>query len=86
MSGEESHVDEFGILKVQTPGVHRSTRAKYLVERLKCDNFLARHFLYMANVVQDVEPTCFDEALGVKEWDAAMNDEEHSAPLLRWKL
>ena len=31
--------------------------------------------MYMANVVQDVEPTCFNEAIGAKEWDAAMNDE-----------
>ena len=31
--------------------------------------------MYMAYVVQDVEPTCFSEAAGVKEWDAAMDDE-----------
>ena len=31
--------------------------------------------MYMENVVQDVEPTCFDEAVGVKERDPAMNDE-----------
>ena len=31
--------------------------------------------MYMANVVQDVEPTCYSEAVGVKEWDAAMDDE-----------
>ena len=45
------------------------------MERLKYDNFTARHFMYMANVVQDVEPTCFSEAAGVKEWHAAMDDE-----------
>ena len=31
--------------------------------------------MYMANVVQDVEPTCFNEAIGVKEWNTAMNNE-----------
>ena len=72
LSNDESLDDEFGIPKVQTPGVHRSTRVKYPVERLKYDSFAARHFMYMANVVHDVEPTCFSEATGVKEWDAAM--------------
>ena len=51
-SGEESLDEEFGIPKVQTPGVCRSTRVKYLVERLKYDSFAAHHFMYMANVVQ----------------------------------
>ena len=40
-----------------------------------CDSFVACHFMYMENVMQDVEPTCFSEAVGVKEWDAPMDDE-----------
>ena len=60
LSGDESLDDEFGIPKVQNPGVRRSTCVKYLVERLKYDNFAARHFMYMANMVQEVEPTCFN--------------------------
>ena len=31
--------------------------------------------MYMANVVQGVESTCFSETAGVKEWDATMDDE-----------
>ena len=65
-SGEESLDEEFGIPKVQTPGVHRSTRVKYPVERLKYDSFAAHHFMYMANVVQVQEPTCFSDAVGVE--------------------
>ena len=74
-SGDESLDDEFGIPKVQTSEVRKFTRVKFPVERLKYDSFAACHFMYMANVVQDVESTCFDEAIGVKEWEAAMNDE-----------
>ena len=47
LSDDESLDDEFGIPKVQTFGVRRSTWAKYPVERLKYDNFAARHFMYM---------------------------------------
>ena len=65
-SGEESLDEEFGIPKVQTPGVRRSTRVKYPVERLKYDSFAAHHFMYMANVVQVQEPTCFSDVVGVE--------------------
>ena len=58
-SGEESLDEEFGIPKVQTPRVCRSTRVKYPVQRLKYDSFVAHHFMCMANMVQDVEPTCY---------------------------
>ena len=58
-NGEESLDEEFGIPKVQTPGVRRSTRVRYPVERLKYDSFFAHHFMYMTNVVQGKEPTCF---------------------------
>ena len=50
-SSDESLDGEFGIPKVQTPRVRRSTHAKYPVERLKYENFVALHFMYMANVV-----------------------------------
>ena len=29
----------------------------------------------MAKIVQDVEPTCFEDAIGHVHWDAAMNEE-----------
>ena len=74
-SGKESLDEEFGIPKVQTLGVCRSTRAKYPVERLKYDSFAAHHFMYMANVVQVQEPTCFSDAVGVEQWNVAMDEE-----------
>ena len=74
-SGEESVDEEFGIPKVQNPGVRRSTCVKYPVERLKYDSFAAHHFMYMANVVQVQEPTSFSDAIGVKQWNVAMDEE-----------
>ena len=29
----------------------------------------------MAKIVQDVEPTCFEEAIGNAKWEKAMNEE-----------
>ena len=74
-SGKEILDEEFGIPKVQTPGVRRSTCVKYLVERLKYDSFVAHHFMYMANVVQAQDPTCFSDAIGVEQWNVAMDEE-----------
>ena len=74
-SGGESLDEEFGIPKVQTPGVRKSTRVKYPVEMLKFDSFIAHHFMYMANVVQSEEPTCFSEAARTKHWNEAMDEE-----------
>ena len=42
------------------------------MERLKYDNLGAHHFIYMANVVQDQEPTCFSEVVRVEQWNVAM--------------
>ena len=74
-SGGESLDEEFGIPKLQTPGVRRSTRVNYPVERLKYDSNVAHHFMYMANVVQSEESTCFNEAVGTKHWNEAMDEE-----------
>jgi len=41
-------------------GVRRSTRIKYLVQRLTYDGFIAHHYAYMVRVIQEVEPTCFE--------------------------
>ena len=60
---------------MQTPGVCRSNRTKYPLERLKYDSFAAHHFMYMANVVQVQEPTCFSNDVGVKQWNVAMDAE-----------
>ena len=75
LSGKESLDEGFGIRKVQTLGFYRSSCVKYLVEKLKYDSFAIHHFMYMENVVQDQEPTCFSEAVGVKQWNVTMNEE-----------
>ena len=50
-NGEKSLDEEFGIPKVQTSRVCRSTHTKYPMKRLKYDSFVAHHFMYMENVV-----------------------------------
>ena len=83
-SGDESLDEEFGIPKVKTLGVqrmegetslHRSTHVKYPVERLKYDSLATHHYAYMVKVVEVQEPTCFEEAVGMLEWDQAMDEE-----------
>ena len=83
---EMSLDDELGIPIMQTLGVkkameamntklHRSIRLKNSVQRLSYDSYLAHHYAYMASVVQVVEPTCFDEAIGNENWEKAMDEE-----------
>ena len=38
-------------------------------------SYVARHCAYMAKIVQDVEPTCFDDAIGDAKWEKAMDEE-----------
>ena len=45
------------------------------MERLKYECFIAHHFMYMANVVQDKQPTCFSEIVGVEQWNVAIFEE-----------
>jgi len=56
-------------------GVRRFTRVKYHVQRLTYDGFVAHHYAYMVKVIQEVEPTCFKQALGNPKWDNAMDEE-----------
>ena len=86
-SGSEMSLDEeFGIPGMKTLGVKkamksmnenlsRSTRVKNLVQRLNYSGFVARHYACTAKVVQDVDPTCFDEAVGNVNWEKAMDGE-----------
>ena len=86
-SGSEHSLDEeFGIPSVKTPGVkkalqgmheklRRSERRRAPVDRLTYDSYVACHCAYMAKIVQDVEPTCFEEAIGNAKWEKAMNEE-----------
>jgi len=68
-------------------GVRRSTQVKYLVQRLTYDGFIAHHYAYMVRVIQEVEPICFEHAVGNPKWDNAMDAE--MAPLdvnATWEL
>jgi hypothetical protein len=56
-------------------GIRRSTRVKYLVQRLTYDGFTAHHYAYMVKVIQEVEPTCFEQAVENPKWDNAMDEE-----------
>ena len=86
-SGSDASLDEeLGIPIMHTLGVkkamegmneklHRSTRSKNPMERLTYDTYMAHHYAYMAKVVQNVKPTCFEEAVGNVHWEDAMNEE-----------
>ena len=86
-SGSEMSLDEeLGIPAMRTPGVkkamegmhsklRRSTSIKNPVQRLSYDSYLAHHYAYMANVVQVIEPTCVEEAIGNENWKQAMDEE-----------
>ncbi len=56
-------------------GVRRSTRIKYLLQILTYDGFVAHHYTYMVRVIQEAEPTCFEQAVGNPKWDNAMDEE-----------
>jgi hypothetical protein len=45
-------------------GVRRSTQVKYPVQILTYDGFVTHHYTYMVKVIQEVEPTCFEQAVG----------------------
>jgi len=69
---EGQHVDE----EVESvPPLRRSKRKVVLPARYRDGNFVSMHSCFLANPIDDCEPSCFDEATGVKEWDSAMNDE-----------
>ena len=88
---EQSLDEEFDISTIKTPGVRKaqedargqrsdpgprkSGRVKNPVQRLTYDGYVAHHKAYMAKVIQDVEPTCFENAVGNVHWDDAMNEE-----------
>ncbi len=55
-------------------GVRRSTQVKYPVQRLTYDGFVVHHYAYMVRVIQEVEPTCFKQAVGNPKWDNAMDE------------
>ncbi len=56
-------------------GVQRSTQVKYPIQRLTYDGFVIHHYAYMVKVIQEVEPTCFEQTIGNPKWDNAMDEE-----------
>ena len=44
--------EELGIPKVTTPGVRKSTRVRYPVDRLTYDGMSAIHYAYMVKVLE----------------------------------
>jgi len=55
--------------------VRRCTQAKYHVQIFKYDGFVAYHYAYMVKVIHEVEPTCFEHAVGNPKWDNAKDEE-----------
>jgi len=83
--GEESRIPSITTPRAQmakkalkTPnnnnGIRRSTQVKYLVQRVTYDGFVVHHYAYMVKVIREVEPTCFEQAVGNPKWDNAMDD------------
>ena len=82
---EQSLDEEFGIPAIRTPGAkkaqstgkasrsdpgpHKYGRERVPVQRLTYDSYVACHCAYVAKIVQDVEPTSFEEAVGKREWE-----------------
>jgi hypothetical protein len=60
---------------INNNGVQRSTRVKYPIQSLTYDGFVAHHYTYMVRVIQEVKPTCFEQAVGNPKWDNAMDEE-----------
>jgi hypothetical protein len=57
------------------PPLWRSKRKVVLLAWYSDENFVSMNSCFLANPVDDYEPSSFDEATGVKEWDDAMNDD-----------
>ena len=45
------------------------------MDRLKYDEFTAIHYDYMVKVIQELEPTSFEQAMGKEKWEKAMDEE-----------
>ncbi|MCO5574616.1 hypothetical protein L7F22_028405 [Adiantum nelumboides] len=52
----------------------RYGRNRHPIDRLTYDGYVAKHFEFMAKVVQDVEPTCCEEVVENVKWQEAMNE------------
>ena len=57
------------------PRLCKSSRVKFPVNKLTYDGYVTHHYAYMAKVVQDIEPTCFEDAISNVSWENAMDEE-----------
>jgi hypothetical protein len=44
------------------------------IQKLTYDGFVAHHYAYMVRVIHEVEPACFEHAVGNPKWDNAMDE------------
>ena len=88
---EQSLDEEFGIPSVKTPGVRRMharnrtpgsdpgpprfERARNTMQHLTYDSYVARHCAFLVKIVHDVEPTCYEDAIGDVKWEQAVDEE-----------
>ena len=59
--------------QIHDPPGHKER--EYIFQRLMCDGYVACHYAYREEVVQDVEPTFFEDAIGHTCWEKAMDEE-----------
>ena len=52
-----------------------STHVKYHVDRLRYDGFSTQHYAYMVKILEELEPSCFEDVVGKKNWEVAMDEE-----------
>ncbi|MCO5561725.1 hypothetical protein L7F22_015348 [Adiantum nelumboides] len=52
-----------------------SNRVRFPMDRLTYDGYATHHYAYIATVVQNVEPTCFQDAISNENWGNAMDEE-----------
>ena len=87
---KQSLDEDFGIPSTKTPsakkaqlagkaprrdlGPCRSRRNKVPMQRLTYDSYVARHYAYMAKIVQDIKLASFEEAVGKIEREQAMDE------------
>jgi hypothetical protein len=69
-------VEQQGDEEVESIPPHRRSKRKVVLSaRYSDENFVSMHSCFLANPIDDCEPSCFDEIVGVKKWDGDMNDE-----------
>ena len=53
----------------------KSTRVKYIIDRLRYDGFSTHRYAYIVKILEEPEQTCFKDAIGRKNWEVTMDEE-----------